>query len=68
MPQPSTVAQRLLAHARLCREIAHATLNEETACKLERMAEDCIRAAGDAEPAPRALKACNRIAPTRTTA
>ena len=53
MSQPSTIAERLLAHARLCREIADATLNEETACKLERLAEDCIQAAQDADPTPR---------------
>jgi hypothetical protein len=53
MSQPSTIAERLLAHARLCREIADATLNEETARKLERLAEDCIQAARDADPTPR---------------
>jgi hypothetical protein len=52
MSQPSTIRERLLAHARLCREIANATLNEETASKLERLAQDCIQAARDAEPAP----------------
>jgi hypothetical protein len=52
MSQPSTISERLLAHARLCREIADATMNEETASKLERMAQDCIQAARDAEPAP----------------
>jgi uncharacterized membrane protein YccC len=48
MSQPSTISERLLAHARLCREIADATLNEETARKLERLAQDCIQAARDA--------------------
>jgi hypothetical protein len=52
MSQPSTISERLLAHARLCREIADATLNEGTARKLERLAEDCIQAARDADPAP----------------
>ena len=52
MSQPSTISERLLAHARLCREIADATLNEETASKLESLAQDCIQAARDAEPAP----------------
>jgi len=51
MSQPSIISERLLAHARLCREIADATLNEETACKLDRMAKDCIRAARDADTA-----------------
>ena len=53
MSQPSTIAERLLAHARICREIADATLNEETASELERLAEDCIQAARDADPTPR---------------
>ena len=52
MAQPSTIAECLLAHARLCREIASATFNEQTACKLERMAADCIRAAQNAAPTP----------------
>jgi hypothetical protein len=52
MSQPSTISERLLAHARLCREIADATLHEETASKLERLAQDCIQAARDADPAP----------------
>jgi hypothetical protein len=43
-------------------------LNEETACKLECLAADCIRAAGDAEPEPRAPNAFNRVATARTTA
>ena len=50
MLQSSTIRERLLAHARLCREIADATLNEETASKPERLAHDCMRAALDADP------------------
>jgi hypothetical protein len=49
MSQPSTMSARLLAHARLCRDIANATLNEETASKLELMAQDCIQAAHEAD-------------------
>ena len=56
MSQRSTISERLLAHARLCREIADATLHEETANKLERLAPDCIQAARDAEPAPQRQK------------
>ncbi len=52
MSQPSTIAERLLAHARICREIADTTLNEETARKLEELAQDCIQAARDVEPMP----------------
>ena len=52
MSQPPAIAQRLLAHARLCREIANACWDEEMANKLERLAEDCLQAAHDADPAP----------------
>lgn len=53
MSQPSTIAGRLLAHARICREIAAATMNEETAIKLERLEQDCIQAAREAVAEPR---------------
>ena len=46
------MVERLLAHARICREIADTTLNREMACKLEELAQDCIQAARDVEPAP----------------
>jgi hypothetical protein len=59
MSQPSIISARLLAHARLCREIANATLNEETASKLERMAQDCIQAAREAD-----LAAQSKIVPS----
>jgi hypothetical protein len=55
-PLNSTVAARLLAHARLCEHAAQECWNEKTAEKLRRMARACIRAAaqvaaqGDAEP------------------
>ena len=52
MSQPSTMAERLLAHARICREIANTTLNAQTAHELELLAADCVQAARDAEPAP----------------
>jgi hypothetical protein len=51
MTQPSAISERLLAHARLCREIAHASLNEETAAALGRLAVDCIEAAHAADTA-----------------
>lgn len=38
----STVADRLLTHARLCRQMAAASLDENIAEKLLRMAEACI--------------------------
>jgi len=46
------MAERLLAHARICRDIADATLDEETARKLERLAKDCIQAAREVDPEP----------------
>lgn len=65
MPHPSTMAERLLAHARICREIAHTTLNKQTARELELLAEDCIRAARDAEPAPRFQRFQRQATPDR---
>jgi hypothetical protein len=47
MTQSFTCAESPFAHARLCRKIARATRDEEIAQRLERLAEDCIRAAGD---------------------
>jgi hypothetical protein len=46
--QSSKIAERLLAHARLCRQIAGESWNEHTAEKLERLAAECDRAASDA--------------------
>jgi hypothetical protein len=60
LPVPASdaakVAQRLLAHARLCREIAARSWNEESARKLEALAEACVLAAGAYElPLPTRL-------------
>jgi hypothetical protein len=52
MSQSSIIGQRLLAHARICREVAAATTNEETAGELERMALDCVEAARGADSEP----------------
>lgn len=53
MPQSAKVVQRLLAHAKLCREIASASWNQTSAQKLEEMAAECERSAADgSEPAP----------------
>lgn len=50
----SPVAERLLAHARLCEQIAQGCWNEETAEELKRIAQDCTRAAAQlAQAAPR---------------
>lgn len=47
-PLSSTLVERLLAHARLCRQIARQCLNEETAAELEKLADECDRAAATA--------------------
>jgi hypothetical protein len=48
--QSAIIAERLLAHARLCRDVADASCNEDTAAKLERLAEECARAAAEITP------------------
>jgi hypothetical protein len=45
MPNSAKVAERLLAHARLCREIAALSWNEASAQRLEEMAAACVLAA-----------------------
>jgi hypothetical protein len=45
-PHAANVAQRLLAHAQLCREVAARSWNEDSAEKLEKLADACVRAAG----------------------
>ena len=41
----SVIAERLLAHAKLCDEIARECGNKATAAKLRRMARDCAQTA-----------------------
>ena len=41
----SAIAERLLAHAHLCEQIARECCNEVTAEKLKRMAQECSRTA-----------------------
>jgi hypothetical protein len=48
----TVIAERLLAHARLCEQIARECWNEDTAEKLRRMARDCTLAAGQIAPLP----------------
>jgi len=49
----SPVAERLLAHARLCEQIAQGCWSEATAAELKRIARECTRAAADmTEAAP----------------
>jgi hypothetical protein len=57
---PPAIFERLLAHARICRDIADATMNAEMAGKLERMARDCLQAAREADP-----EAWNQMFPAR---
>jgi len=49
-PKASAIAQRLLAHARLCEQIARECWNEETAKKLRLMARDCAQTAAQIAP------------------
>jgi hypothetical protein len=49
-PKVEAIAERLLAHAKLCEQIARECLNEETASKLRRMAQDCAQAAAQLAP------------------
>jgi hypothetical protein len=49
VPNSSKIAERLRAHARLCRQIAAQSWNQEVAERLEELAEECSRAADDAE-------------------
>jgi hypothetical protein len=52
VPNSAKVVQCLLAHARLCREIASLSWNEADARKLEEMAAECVRrATGESSPA-----------------
>lgn len=50
MPKPSKVAERLLAHARLCRHIAEQSWSEEAAQRLSALADECTRAAAELAP------------------
>lgn len=56
MSDSSKIAERLRAHARLYRQIASASWNEEMAAKLTELAEECARAAADAEDDAPAVK------------
>jgi len=56
-------AELLLAHARLCRDIAGASRNEEAAEKLAQLAEACVRAATDVGRDGGAGRFIDRIAP-----
>jgi hypothetical protein len=49
-PKVEAIADRLLAHARLCEQIARECLNPDTALKLRRMAQDCAQAAAQLTP------------------
>ena len=48
MPQPNKIAERLLAHARLYRKIAHASWNEDVAAEAQQQADNCVRDAAGA--------------------
>ncbi|MFN3658893.1 MAG: hypothetical protein ACK4UO_16720 [Pseudolabrys sp.] len=45
----SKIAERLRAHARLCRQVAEECWSEEIAANLCKLADDCTQAAAAAE-------------------
>lgn len=47
------IAERLIAHARLCRHIAEESWNEDTARQLDTLALECERAAAELAPTDR---------------
>ena len=46
----SAIAERLLAHARLCEQIAQDCWSEQSAEELRRMARECSRVAAEMTP------------------
>lgn len=46
----SKIAERLRAHARLCRQIAEESWSEDVAVRLAELADECTQAAADADP------------------
>jgi hypothetical protein len=50
MLSTSKIAERLLANARLCREVAEESSNNVTTKKFERLADECARAAANVLP------------------
>jgi len=51
MANDNAITKRLLAHARLCRQMADQTISEEIARELRKLAEECARAAREASHA-----------------
>lgn len=47
MSTATRLAERLMAHARLCQHIAEQSWNEDVACKLKNLADECVRAAAE---------------------
>lgn len=45
MSQPLKMAERLLAHAKMCQEVASECANEELAADFNKLALECIEAA-----------------------
>jgi len=50
VPNGPGIAERLLAYARLCRQIAEATASKELAQKFARLADECARLAAEIDP------------------
>ena len=45
VPNSAGISERLIAHARLCRQIAEQSWSEEAARELDVLANECMRAA-----------------------
>ena len=52
MSVPPKMAERLLAHAKMCREVATECSNEELAADFNKLALECIQAAAACEQLP----------------
>ena len=52
MSVPPKMAERLLAHAKMCREVATECCNDELAADFNKLALECIEAAAACEQRP----------------
>ena len=50
VPNAPKIAERLLAHARLCRQIAEAAIRDDVAQEFGRLADECLRVAAALDP------------------
>jgi len=52
MSEPPKMVERLLAHAKMCREVANECCSEELAADFNKLALECIEAAAACEQQP----------------